>query len=142
MSTPVQIPDGPVQAPGGEPTVTALVTGILNDVQDLLCQQLALFKSEFRADIVKAREAALSITLGMVILALGSVALCFMSAHFLSWAFEMPVWIGFGIVGAVLVVVGLALYFLGRRKLVALNPIPEQTLQSFKENVQWLKTPM
>jgi hypothetical protein len=141
MSTTVRSSSGPGTAHASEPTVTALVTGILSDAQALFKQELALFKSEVRAEIIVARKAALALSLGVGLMALGGVLLCFMAAHFLSWVFEMPFWGGFAIVGGVLVVVGLALYGLGRQKLGALHPVPEQTVQSLKENVQWLKTP-
>jgi len=39
-------------------SVTKLVTGILNDAQELIKQQFALFKSEVRADLARTREAA------------------------------------------------------------------------------------
>ena len=50
---------------GPEPSVTALVTGIISDAQDLFRQQLALFKEEVTSEFHKAKEAAISSALGV-----------------------------------------------------------------------------
>jgi len=131
----------PTQTPNGDASLTALVTGIMNDGQELLHQQLTLFKSEIRQELTKAREAAQSLTLGLGITAVGIGLLCFMLAHLVSWGFAVPTWAGFGVVGGALVIVGLIVYAAGRNKLEEVHPLPEQTVQGIKENVQWLKTP-
>jgi hypothetical protein len=102
---------------------------------------LALFKSEMRQEITQARAAALSLTAGLGVAALGGVLLCFMLAHLAAWGFDIPVWAGLGIVGGALVFLGLIVYAAGRNKLESVHPLPQQTMQGIKENVQWLKTP-
>jgi len=131
----------PTQTPNGEATITALVSGIVNDGQELLNQQLTLFKTELRQEIAKARDAALSLTAGLGITIVGGVLLCFMLAHLIAWGFEIPLWVGFGCVGGGLFIAGLLVYAAGRNKLESVHPVPEQTVQVIKENVQWLKTP-
>jgi len=133
MSTPTQTHDR-------EPSITALVTGIVNDGQELLKQQLTLFKSEIRQEMTKAREAALSLSAGIAITALGGFLICFGVAHLIAWAFELPTWAGFGITGGALLFIGLIAWAVGRNKLESMHP-PEQTMQGIKENVQWLKIP-
>jgi len=46
---------------GTEPSLTGLVTGIINDAQELLKQQVALFKQEVKDDIRKTKEAAVAL---------------------------------------------------------------------------------
>jgi Na+/melibiose symporter-like transporter len=130
----------PTQTHNREPSITALVTGIVNDGQELLRQQLALFKSEIRQEMTRARQAAVSLTTGLVIAVIGGVLLLgFMLPLLISWGFDLPVWVGFGIVGGALLFVGLIVCAIGRYKLETVHPLPEQTMQSIKENVQWLK---
>lgn len=42
--------------PGAEPSVTSLLSGIVNDAQELIKQQLLLFRHELKDDVNKARE--------------------------------------------------------------------------------------
>jgi len=122
-------------------SVTVLVKGILSDCQDLFERQVELFKSEVRTDITKAREAATALSLGLGLAYLGVMLLCFMGVHLLAWGFDLPLWAAFGLAGAVLLSVGAIAYVIGRHKLATLNPVPEQTVQSMKENVRCLKNP-
>lgn len=124
-----------------DPSMTALVTGIINDSQELMKQQLALFKSELRRDLARAQEAGTALAIGIATMALGGVVLAFMLAHLLNWALETPTWAGFGLVGGALAVLGLVLFLLGRNQLAALNPLPDETVRAVKENMQWLKNP-
>lgn len=124
-----------------DPSITALVTGIINDGQELMRQQLALFKSELRHDLTRAQEAGTILAIGGATMALGGVVLALMLAHLLNWALETPTWAGFGLVGGALTVLGLVLFMLGRNKLAALNPLPDETVRAVKESVQWLKNP-
>jgi hypothetical protein len=122
-----------------DPSMTALVSGILNDSQELIKQQIALMKSEIRADLVRARDGATYLAAGVGTLVLGGIVLCFMVVHLLNWALETPTWAGFGMVGGGLVVLGFVFYGLGLAKFSTLNPVPEESVRAVKENVQWLK---
>ena len=41
---------------GSEPTVTSLLSGIVNDAQELIKQQLDLFKHELKDDVKRAKK--------------------------------------------------------------------------------------
>jgi len=125
-----------------EPSLTGLVTGIVHDAQDLLKQQLALFKQEIKDDVRKIKEAALSLGVGIGILVVGGLLWCLMLVHFLSWAVpSLPLWCCYGIVGSVFVACGGALLYVGKRRLESFNPLPEQSVKALKENVQWIMNP-
>src|SRR5262249_36229415 len=91
-----------------EPRLTALVTGIIHDVQELLKQQLSLFREEVKNDVRKTKEAALSLSLGVGILAVGGLFFCLMLVHLLNWAAPtvLPLWLCYGIVGGLFLVGG------------------------------------
>ena len=57
-------------------------------------------------------------------------------------ALVLPVWLAALIVTAGLLVVAGILALIGRRMLARAKPVPEQTMQSLKENQEWLKRQM
>lgn len=126
---------------GPQPGVTALVTGIVHDVQELLAQQLALFKHEIESDFARTKEAAISLFVGLGIALVGSALLFLMLVHLLQWATELPLWACYGLVGGGLAVLGGALFYLGKKKFEAFNPLPDESVRALKENVQCLTNP-
>jgi len=123
------------------PSVAELVTGIVHDAQNLLGQQLALFKQEVREDIQKARDAALSLALASGLLFVGAIMLCLMCAYLLHELAEFRLWSSFAIVGGVLTLVGGVLAYIGREQLRTVHPIPEKTAKALEENLEWKTKP-
>jgi uncharacterized membrane protein YqjE len=124
---------------GPEPSVTALVSGIINDAQELFKQQVALVRTEIRDDFRKTKEGALSLALGLGVGALGALLLCFALVYLLAWAVpQVPLWVWFGVIGVLLAAGGGAMIYAGTKKFESLNPLPEQSAQALRENVQWL----
>jgi H+/Cl- antiporter ClcA len=124
-----------------EPSVTSLLGGIVSDLQTLLGQQLALFRQEVRDDLRKTKEATLAIMAGVVVALLGGITLCFMAAHALDTYTQIPLWGCYGIVGGVLAIIGGALLAVGLGRFRSFNPLPDESAQAFKENVQWIAKP-
>jgi len=119
-----------------EPSVTAMVQGIIDDAQELIRQQLALFKAEIKEDVRKAKEALISFAFGLLMVIPGCILLLIMLPQLVNWLVpELPMWVCYGIVGGVLAVLGGALVYLGVRKLE--SAMPEQSMAALKENVQW-----
>src|SRR5947207_2994417 len=92
-----------VRAPP-ETSVTALVTGILNDAQKLLSQQVDLFKAEIRSDLIRSRDAAIWLLVGLGTAAVGAGLLFLMLVHLLQWVTEWPLWACHGVIGGGLAV--------------------------------------
>lgn len=127
---------------GTEPSMTGLVTGIINDAQELFKQQLALFKQELKDDVRKTKEAAISLSAGLGIVLVGGLLWCLMLVHLLAWAFpSLPLWCAYGIIGLVFVAGGGALLYLGKKRFESFNPLPDQSVGALKENVQWIMNP-
>jgi uncharacterized membrane protein YqjE len=125
-----------------EPSMTSLVKGVIDDVQKLITQQLKLFKQELEEDFTKSRRAALPMIIGLGISMIGALLLGITLGLFLNWAFpSLPLWGAFAIVTVLMTGVGLALFFVGRAKFRAFNPLPDRTLEALKENVQCLTNP-
>jgi hypothetical protein len=126
---------------GSEPSMTGLVTGIVHDIQDLLQKQLNLFKHEVSRDFTKGKEATLFLLLGTGVLSVGFWLLCVMVVYLLHWAMELPLWGCFAIVGGVSAILGAVLLSIGITKLKAFTPVPEESAQELKENLQCLMNP-
>lgn len=124
---------------GQEPRLSELISGIVSDAEDLVKQQLALFKTEIKDEIRKTKEATLSLAGGVFVGVLGIVLLAFGLVYLLAWVFPaVPLFGWFLIVGAVLAGAGFALAWEGKNRLDSLHAVPEQSAQALKENVQWL----
>jgi len=122
---------------GSEPSLTSIVSGIIHDFQELVKQQLALFKAEVVTDFRKTREASAALVSGMVALFLGSVLLCFMLVHLLEWAFRphLEIWMCYLIVGGVVVAAGAVLTGMGWKQFHSFTPL--QSVDALKENLEW-----
>jgi hypothetical protein len=124
-----------------EANVTELVRGIINDAQELFKQQIALVRAEVRSDFSKTKEAVSALGIGIGVAALGVVLLCVMLVYLLHWAVPtLPLWVCYAIVGGVLAVVGGGLIYAGIRKFQSFNPLPDQSVEALRDNLQ-LRTP-
>jgi hypothetical protein len=132
-----------VQTGSEQPSsVTGLVSGIIKDAEDLFKQQVALLKHEVREDLRKTRDATLALGAGVGVLVLGTIFLLTTIALLLAWAIpSLPLWVGFGIVAAVLIIGGVVLLYAGKKKFDSFNPLPDETAEALKENVQWIAKP-
>jgi hypothetical protein len=121
------------------PSMTSLVEGIIADAQRLIRQELALARSEIQEEWTKTKTAAAALGVGMVVVTLGGIFLCLTLVYLIQWLSEMPLWACYGIVGGLFTLIGLGLMYAGRKQAADINFVPKQTVESMKENVQWLK---
>jgi len=138
------------QAPvSSEPSLSSLVKGIVNDVGDLIKQQFQFAKVEVQTDLRKSKEAVMALAIGAGAAFLGILFLGFMLVHLLHWLTtpataintdpaSLPLWACYAIIGGLCVGCAAALIQAGRKKFSSFNPLPEQTAQTMKENVQWI----
>ena len=121
------------------PSVSSLLGGIVNDLQTLIRQEMALAKAEMMQEWDKAKTAAGSMAAGAGVLALGGFFLCVCIACVLTEVAGLPWWASFLIVGGVLTVIGAGLFFIGRARAAQVHVVPPQTAETMKENVQWIR---
>ena len=114
-----------------------LVSQVSSDFSELVSTQLELAKTEIKEEVARAGKGAGMLTGGGLAAYLAIVLLSFAAAWGLSEA--MPTGFAFLIVGVVWAAVAGALVMSGRNQLRSVHPVPEQTKQTIKEDVQWLK---
>jgi Putative Actinobacterial Holin-X, holin superfamily III len=124
-----------------EPSLAALLGGIMNDAKDLLIQELMLAKLEVQDELRQIKTAALYLGIGIGVATVGGMLLSVMLVHVLAAYTDMPLWGCYGIVGSVLAVLGGVLLVSGTHKAGAIDVVP-QTVETMKENAQWLTEQM
>jgi hypothetical protein len=124
--------------PSAEPSVAALVAGLINDARDLLLQEFTMAKLEVQDELRKTKAAALSLGIGVCIAAVGGLLLLLMLVHLLHALTPILLWGCYGIVGGVLLLAGLLLLFRGKKTAEEIAVVPE-TVQTLKENATWIK---
>jgi uncharacterized membrane protein YqjE len=123
-----------------ERPVGELLKQLANETTTLVRQELDLAKAEMREKAGKAGPGfgMWGAASGMALLALGSLT------AFLILALDgaMPNWLAALIVGLVYAAIAGFLYLRGKQKVhEAGSPVPEQTVETLKEDVQWAKHP-
>jgi uncharacterized membrane protein YqjE len=127
---------------GAEPSLTALVSGIVHDAQELMEQEVALAKVEIKNELKKTTEAAMAFGAGAAVAGLSAIFFALGVVLLITWAsgHRIPEWGSFFIIGFVLAVVGGILIFSGRNRAENIHLVPQQTVDTMRENVQWIRT--
>lgn len=116
-----------------------LVSELTSDLSKLMRQELELAKAEMRQEAVKAGKATGMLAgagfAGYMTTVLISLALVF------ALGAVMPLGWAALIVGAVWGIAGAVLYSTGRARLRTVNPKPERTVETLKEDAEWAKHP-
>jgi len=124
------------------PSVTQLMRGIITDAQQLISQQLALFRVEIKDDFRKTMSIVTAIIAGFVLVQIGGGLLCFMLVYLLQQvAPALPLWASFGIIGALVTLIGGGICYAAISKFHTFNPLPDESAQALKENVRWITNP-
>jgi hypothetical protein len=135
-----------VHVPAEEAGIASLLRGIINDAGDLIRQEIRFARTEFKSDARKMLRAGAVLAFGVGATALGVVLVAFMLVHLVHWLSlpagtaepGIPMWGCYGIVAAVFLAVGAAMAFAGIKRFENVNPLPDETAKSVKENVEWI----
>jgi len=120
-----------------ERSVPDAVQAIVGNVQEIFRSEVRLAETELKEKAVEAGKATAMLGAGIVlgIYALGFLLLTIMLALAVAipaWAAALCVCVLAGVIAAVCVGAG-------RTELKRVNPRPERTIETMKENVEWMK---
>jgi hypothetical protein len=122
-----------------ETSVGELIGNISNDLSRLFRQEVELAKAELKQEATKAGKAAGMLGgagfAGYLAVVLLSFALVFALSNVMD-----PGWAAL-IVAVIWAIIGAVLYANGRKKLKNVDPVPRRTVDTIKEDAQWLKNP-
>ncbi len=133
-------PAGPQQT-GGEDHqgIGELIGEITQDLSRLFRQEVDLAKAEMKQEAKKAGKAS-----GMLVGAgLAGLMVIILLSFALVYALDavMPQGWAAVIVAVLWAIVGAVLFSMGRKQLKTVDPVPQQTVETLKEDAQWLRNP-
>lgn len=107
------------------------------DMGTLVRKEIELAKVEIKEEVAKSGKAG-GMLGGTAVAALLAVNLL---SFALAWGLAevMPEGFAFLLVGVLWAIAAAVLYTRGRSELQKVNPVPEQTIETLKEDVQWAK---
>lgn len=119
------------------PSITNLVTGILDDGKTLAKQQMEMFKSEVREDIQHSILAAQYGGIGIVLTTVGVLGFITALVYVLHEQVGLKMWISWGIIGLAFTAAGVVCALVSNRLIQKFNPLPDKTFNAIKENLTW-----
>jgi len=122
-----------------EASIGTLVSSIVGDVQTLARQEIALAREEIKEEIDTAKNAAIKLGIAAGVLTVGALFLLIALALGIAALFDWPAWAGFAVVGVIFAIVGGVMLYLGQKDAKEIKPVPEKTVETMKENVEWIK---
>jgi Na+/melibiose symporter-like transporter len=119
-------------------SVGQLLGDVTRELQALVRKELELARAETKEELQRAGAAGKRFGIAGLAGYLAVVMLSFAAA----WALTavMPTGWAFFAVGVVLAAVAAAMALQGRRRLREFHPVPQETAETLKEDVLWLKS--
>lgn len=135
--SPPEVREGRAAPPHEEPSLGDLLSEVASDVSALVRKELELARVELTEEARKAGKAGGMLAATGLLAHLALLLLAFAAA----WGLDevMPAGLAFLIVGVVVGLVAAGLYEQSRSRLRTLRPAPEQTIETMKEDVQWVR---
>jgi uncharacterized membrane protein YqjE len=118
-------------------SIADTLKSVIQDAQDLVRGELALAKAELREEVARVRKGAIMGAAAAIAGLIGLVFLLTAAAWAIAAGFGWPAWAGFAIVAGVVIVAAVVLAFMTRRLFAGARPMP-QTVETMKENMQWM----
>jgi uncharacterized membrane protein YqjE len=126
-----------MSSPQMQRTVPELLGNIVDNIQQIIRSEFRLAKAELQEKVSRASKLAATLGAGFLLGLYGLGFLLLAAAYALSTV--MAAGLAALIVGGALALISIVLVSSSAKKLKALNPAPEKTIQTLQENVQWAK---
>ena len=120
------------------PSISSLISGILRDATELIFKQMVAARLEMREEVANAKSTAVLMALGAVALMVGSILLALTVVYVLQAYSGLELWLCYGVVGAVIFLVGLMILFMGKRRAARTSLVPTTTIENAKEDARWI----
>lgn len=130
-------PEDPTQPVEPDESLSSLLQRMTHDVSDLVSTQIQLAKVELKEDLGRAGKGAGMLGGGAFAGYLAVLLLSFALAFALDEIVHTAV--AFLIVGAIYAAIAAVLFFKGRDEINTATPVAEQTTESLKEDMEWVR---
>jgi hypothetical protein len=117
--------------------LSEIVSDIVHDIGNIFRDELRLAAAELKTKAKKAGVAG-----GFLAAAglLGFFAMaCFVMTCVVALSIVLPLWLCSLLVGILLATGAGGAFLVGRMALERVDPIPQQTLETMKDNIEWMK---
>jgi uncharacterized membrane protein YqjE len=111
------------------------VTGIVQDLQEIVRGEVQLAKTEIKEDASQMGKALGMIGAAAFLGLTGFIFLMLGVTYLINKSLEM--WLSAGIVGLALLIIGGIVGMVGKSQMQQANFVPEQTIDSVKEDKEW-----
>jgi uncharacterized membrane protein YqjE len=126
--------DGGTTGNGGQ-SLGTIVSGIVEDLQNIVRGEVQLAKTELKEDAGKLGKGAGMLAAGALVGLVGFIFLMLALTYLLNKSMQM--WLAAGIVGLALVIIAAVVAMTGKNQMSAANLKPQQTIDSVKEDQEW-----
>ena len=126
---------GRYELPGAPEGLGTLITGVIEDLQEIVRAEVRLAKTELKQDAAAVGRAVATLAAAALLGLTGFIFLMLALTYLLSRFLRD--WIAAGIVALALLVIAGILAMAGKRQLSAANLTPEQTIETLKEDKEW-----
>jgi uncharacterized membrane protein YqjE len=120
-----------------EHSLGELFSELANDMTVLVRQEVELARTETMEKVSTATRSVMMMVVGGLLAYAGLVALVIAAA--IALGAMMPYWLSALIVGVVVIIIGAGILMSGRSSLTNINPVPEKTVETLKEDAKWAK---
>jgi hypothetical protein len=122
-----------------EASVSDLISGLVNDAQQLVHREIDLAKREVAIEVGKVKQGAVALGIGAGLAVVGALLLAHMLVYLVQTLTGLSLWVSYLIVGAVFAIGGGLLLMQGIKRMKDVDPLPRETIESVKEDIQWIK---
>lgn len=124
----------------GESTrsIAEVLEDIVANVQSIIRSEVQLAKTEITEEATKAGRAS-TMVIGGAVTGLFALWLLLLAMLF-ALGIVIPMWAAALVLCALMGVITVVLLSVGKKRFATVHPKPEKTVQTIKENVQWVKT--
>lgn len=117
--------------------IASILQEVLAQLTEIIRSEIRLASVEIREDVTKVARAGIFLVVSAVLALYAFGFILFAGVYAL--ARIAPLWASALIVGVVIGVIATGFLFVGRRKMKLASLRPDATIESFQENVTWLK---
>jgi uncharacterized membrane protein YqjE len=123
--------------PAGDRPFSEVLQDVIGNVQEIVRSEVRLAKAEIKEEAAKAKSSAMLLGVGAASAVYAVLFLLLMTVYALT--FVMPNWAAALVVGGVLAIVAVVAVSIGMKRFKEIHPTPERTVETIKENVEWVK---
>jgi len=118
-------------------TMGEVLRDIVANIQEIFRSEFRLAKAEIHVETTKAVRSSVPLVIGGLLSLYGAGFILVAVVDALS--IVVDAWLAALIVGAAILVISIVLVNVGRKRLKQVKVVPEKTVGTVRENVQWAK---